>query len=132
MDEVFQSSILHFTVSNYLKNNTDVISTDVQLVIPNACQDTLTAEVVDKVITVTEIKNLLHSALIVIPDGGSVNDIMTEFRRIENNNQMDEVFQSEILHFTVSNYLKNNTDVISTEAHNSYKYKPIMDFAIRI
>lgn len=115
MDEVFQSSILHFTVSNYLKNNTDVISTDVALVIPNACQDTLTAEVVDKVITVTEIKNLLHSALIVIPEGGSVNDIMTEFRRIENNNQMDEVFQSEILHFTVSNYLKNNTDVISSD-----------------
>ena len=115
LDEVFESIILHYTVSNYLKTHSDVISSDVSLVIPYGIQDTKTDDAVDKVIQLPEVKKSLHSALLVLPEEGSMDDIMKEFRRIETAGKLDEVFESEIMHFTVSNYLKTHNDVVSDD-----------------
>lgn len=115
MDDVLVSNILHYTISNYLATHTDMISSDVTLVIPNLIQDVKTAEVLDKVIQKTEIKSLIHSAMIILPEEGSMDDIMKEFRRIETAGKLDEVFESEIMHFTVSNYLKTHNDVVSDD-----------------
>ena len=115
-ETIFESLILHYTISNYLDTNPDIISDDVLLVIPNFTKDlTPEGEVLDKVIQTDEIKYLIQGAVTILPEEGEMEDIMKEFRRIDTNNQYDYVFRSEIIHYTMSNYLETNSDVISDD-----------------
>ena len=114
-DTLFSSLSLHYTMSNYLVTNQNVISSDITLIIPNSTKVPVTGEVISEVIIQEQIENTIKGALEIIPEEGDYSDLLKEFRRIDQNDTYDTVFASQILHYTMSNYLNLNRDIVSSD-----------------